>query len=385
MPKLEPHLQKALLYDASLSKNQFELVRKYLIVALGYNPFQPVSMIKALDVEVFQPTHLSFKEDKQNKMSHYRPVDEASKWHWTRQQQDLQRRRYQKNRKCHIVFGGDHGQGAFRAVATILLLSKGHVHKYELELENDFLCGFIECKKDNAVTLNYSLAKPLNDSLKRTGPELVFCQDEDSNRFIEWGRTDEISRREGIIVLHSVDVELFMVGDLKFQLMVEGRVGSGHWCARCKLGKTEWSNAESCIACGEAWTWEKIAAQKQSAARIQQQKKRQPKPNETRGCVQPPIFDAIPVQNYLTPVLHDVDLFTNTVKSLFDSYVDYRLENRPKEVLEVRWAEADGIIDEEEADDRVYTATDLLKTAKALGNPLLITEAKESLEAAKEN
>ncbi|CAB9518029.1 unknown protein [Seminavis robusta] len=385
-PKMEPHHQKAMLLDASLSKHQFELVRMYTIVAIGYNPFQPVAMIKALDVEVFQPTHLTFKEGKRKKMSHYRPVDKVFKWSLDRSMKRLtEAGDLQRIEVCHIVFGADHGQGAFRAVATILLLSKGNVHKYNLALEKDFLCGFIECKKDTYEVITQSLAKPLNESIKRAGPDIVFCQDEDHNRFVEFGRRDEISQREGIIVLHAVDVESFLVGDLKFGGCSQGRDGySTYWCLRCMLGKAEWTNSPNCLECGQPWTWQAMADQRKKAQQIVKDKKRQPRSTEVRGCVQPPIFDAIPVRNYLTPVLHNVDLFTNTIKQMIDGYVDHRLENRPMEFLQARWEEADTIIDERQAEADLECAKDIMDASKEFENAALLTEAKETFKAAEE-
>lgn len=119
--KITPALQKGLMYDAALAKNQFELVRKYTIVTLGYNLWQPESKVKALDVEVFQPIPVQFRDRHRKRICHYRPADQVFKWSLNKKladksvgvfsfngQSDLKRLS-----ECHILFGGDHGQGAF--------------------------------------------------------------------------------------------------------------------------------------------------------------------------------------------------------------------------------------------------------------------------------
>lgn len=50
-------------------------------------------------------------------------------------------------------------------------------------------------------------------------------------------------------------------------------------------------------------------------------------PQDQKGCTESPLFDVIPMENYLLGVLHCVDLFVNTVKDLLDTYIDHRLEN----------------------------------------------------------
>ena len=73
------------------------------------------------------------------------------------------------------------------------------------------------------------------------------------------------------------------------------------------------------------------------------------KPQEKRGLECKPLFDAIPVKNYLAPVLHSVDLFINTAKDLLDAFIDHRIEDRPQELLEARWLEAEMKIAERQA------------------------------------
>ena len=73
---------------------------------------------------------------------------------------------------------------------------------------------------------------------------------------------------------------------------------------------------------------------------------------DRRGLTFKCIFDAIPMHNFIVPILHCVDLFMNSIKDLFDAFIDHRVENRPKEILEKRWKEADKRHEEREMSAR---------------------------------
>jgi hypothetical protein len=74
-PKMDATIHKAMVYDAHLSQTQFKLIRKYVIHTLGYNPFQPESAIRDLDVGLFDATIVPFKDCNRKRMAYYRPID----------------------------------------------------------------------------------------------------------------------------------------------------------------------------------------------------------------------------------------------------------------------------------------------------------------------
>jgi hypothetical protein len=278
LAKIDPSIQKALMYDAHLSQHQFKLIRKYSIVAIGYNMWQPEKRIKALDVDIFAPTHVPFKDGHRKRMAHYRPVDEIFKWKLdivlgrtgVNSSSSSSHHSHQFNNiediaECHIVVGGDHGQGAFRFIANLLLFSKGSdTHKYRVEFEEDFLCGFIECKKDTYEALASTIALPLNESLKTIsqGEELVFLKQSNSKFIVEWGAAKAaVHVQNGAAIIRAVPVQLFLVGDLAFQLLAQGREGmASYWCARCQWGWGHWQsipdNVAACSRTGAAWSWD---------------------------------------------------------------------------------------------------------------------------------
>jgi hypothetical protein len=109
------------------------------------------------------------------------------------------------------------------------------------------------------------------------------------------------------------------------------------------------------------------------------------KPQEQRGFKTKPLFDSISPENYLTPVLHAVDIFLNSAKDCLDAFIDHRLENRPRELLEARWEEADRKIAERKALEELDNAKELLAAAQSLGDEDLVNEAKTVLEEAVTN
>ena len=113
-------------------------------------------------------------------------------------------------------------------------------------------------------------------------------------------------------------------------------------------------------------------------------------PQDHKGLTKPPLFDAIPVQNYLTPVLHACDLFVNSAKDNLDDFIDHRLEDRPIELLQARWLEADKKIKEREALSNYNDAKSLLDDAMITGDndfirrvTEMVKEAEASYKAAK--
>jgi len=406
--RIDPLLQKALVFDAHLAQNQLKLIQKYTIYALGYNIWQPIPKMVELDAEVFPAVRVPFVENNmkvvKRRVCHYRPIDKLLKWKLDRVLRNTSTplrfsgaSNPQKLDSCHVIFGGDHGQKAFRAVVTILIFSKGTVQKFNLEYEEDFLCGFIECKKDTYGVVESTIAKPLNESLKRIrdAEELVFCKAEDGNLFVEWGAAAAAAatHADGATIVRAIPVELFLVGDLAFQLLAQGRDGmAAYWCPRCQWGWSDWQ----CLQCGEpttgeSWTLESMSA-KLFDIRQAEAAGRKVYPQTRRGVTEKTLFDSISFRNFLAPVLHAVDLFLNTAKDMLDSYIDYRLEDRPIAMVNARWHEADMKIAERKALAEVESAEQELLDATLDGDAdtvknatAALTEATSAHKAAKKS
>ena len=385
--KIEVETQRALVCEAHLTQHQLALVRMYSIYALGYNMWQPFEKVKQLDADVFPVTPIEFVDSYRKRSCHYRSIDELLRWSINRTLRD-DNSRVDRITDCHIVMGGDHGQGAFRMVVTVLLFAGS-----ELKHEEDFLCGFIECKKDTYSILQKTIATPLNNSLKRiaAGEELVICEQYtgDKQRSVEWGAAAAAARTDASIVA-AVPVTMFHTGDLAYYSMIQGRPDcASWWCPRCQWGKNDWKTlkAPDEPQVGAAWTKQSM---EEHLIKVKQKKMSKYESKGFKPTSDGPLFDAIPVENTLTPLLHSVDLFVNSVKDLLDHFIDHRLENRPIELLEARRLEADAKIAEREAfkDLEIYeiAVKELQQELQAgVGGDVgpLLQHAMGALEAAK--
>ena len=168
-----------------------------------------------------------------------------------------------------------------------------------------------------------------------------------------------------------------MVGDLSYQLLCQGREGyASFWCAFCMFGKSDWEKTGA-AKIGPAWTLENM---QDMLVKVQSSTKKL-KSHEKKGLTnKQPIFDAIKLENYITPPLHAVDLFINSIKDLFDAYVDHRLEDCPQETLEARWEEADRKEDERKHFQDLKETELLLTASRELGDANLVAEAEAALK-----
>ncbi|CAB9513568.1 unknown protein [Seminavis robusta] len=393
--KIDPYHQKALRAESGMSDRQFEIVRKYTIHHLGRNFWQPMEAVKALDSECFPPFSVKFRDNHRNRACWYRPIDKAFKWLLNRdlaspRSTKLTRANLSQLEECHILLGGDHGQGAFRVVVTLLLFFKDCT----LAFEGDMLCGFIECQKDTYAVLERTITDPLNCSLKRIGNELALCEAPDGSIYAAWGCNSPTVRAYRGVVLRTVPVQMFVVGDCAFLLLVQGREAcSTYWCPFCEWGRDAWQThkMKGCTCKkGKQWTLESMM-ECRHIWQIQKELGPAPSKAQIKGTKEDPLFD-IPLENFLVGPLHVLDLFVNSAKALLDEYVWWRVENISVELEKARVAEALTRMALEVAVEAENQAKQDLDQAKAAGGPqstataqatLLFNEAECSTKAAK--
>jgi hypothetical protein len=223
-----------------------------------------------------------------------------------------------------LVFGGDHGARRFRAVIRLILRNKddGAIAPHSIVLH----VGNIECKKDTRNVLEATIGVPLNESLKRIvgkfiriTPESIFFLDQ---------RPMDIVCPEQTVLMES---RTFVAGDLSFYGTVLGKENmSGSWCTWCTLSKGEWGVVDHPI--GELWSIEKIRNIRQNVlennlAEI---------PQNIRGCTENPLFDAVPVSNYVLSVLHIIIGIGNSLIDGLFEWVEERVEQLTVNEMEAR-------------------------------------------------
>jgi len=375
--KLDPELQQAMMFKANLGVTQMRVVKQFLCYS-NLDILQPETVMRELQVEEFvRPIAIEFREGKGNRKrcAWHVPVDDLLV-HNTNQKLKDTSIDYKNLNKAHIVLVGDHGQGAFRMMATLLLITKpkrrrgnwrhrgqSTEHEYtgtKLSLEVDGLCGYVQCLKDTYQILDDTIAKPMNESLKkiRDKGRVTIFQKPTGNVEICFG---PIHTTQGV-ELASAPVELFMVGDLAFYSMVLGKESmANHWCWRCRLSKSEWTN-DTNTRTGAEWTLENM---EQHLNKLESGELNKKESDQVRGIKSKALY-CIPPKNFLVPSLHNVELFVNTpICKGFMKWVYHRIEQLPLELIDARLENIDLIIELEQTGTELKEAKETVEFLKA--------------------
>lgn len=364
--KLDPESQEAMRFEANLNLSQLRAIKKCLCY-LNLDVPQPESAMQALQVEDYvKPIPIECKEGrgKRRRMSWTAPVDNLLLFD-ANKASDTGTFECDKLHNAHVILVGDHGQGAFRMMATLLLMTKekqtvrGRRHKAvndyigcELALEVDGQCGHAQCKKDTYQVLKDTVAAPTNESLWniRNAGKVMTHQCAIYNR----PKTcfGNVHATQGV-ELASCKAELFMTGDLAFCSMVLGKENMApHWCWRCDMIKQHWTDNVDGPRTGTKWTTDGLKQHRRlvkaglcATAR------------DVRGVTAPALFNDIEVENILAPSLHNTELFVNEPTKLFLRWIHHRIEQLPFELIDARSEAADLVIKEEEATETLAEAT----------------------------
>jgi hypothetical protein len=114
----------------------------------------------------------------------------------------------------------------------------------------------------------------------------------------------------------AIPTKFYLIGDLKFLFMMLGRSGFlGSYCLYCELKQAQWKKKHielNLIYCGaDEWIIEKLASSFLLGAQLDANA-RFPK-----GQKESPIWDFIPVQNVIVPLLHILLGLSNDALSHF--------------------------------------------------------------------
>jgi len=123
--KLDPELQQAMVHKANLGASQLRTVKQCFCCS-NLDMLQPESVMKALQADEFvRPNPIEFREGKgkRKRVAWHIPADDLLVWNAN---QKLEANAFDcKNLdKAHIMMVGDHGQGAFRMMITMLSIAR---------------------------------------------------------------------------------------------------------------------------------------------------------------------------------------------------------------------------------------------------------------------
>jgi hypothetical protein len=230
-----------------------------------------------------------------------------------------------------IIFGGDHGQRAFRAGAKLILRGPTKVVK-------EFPIGEIEISKDNSEILNNTLFGPFNQGILRMTNGRM-CTGPDPDGSIRIIRGDggiyvtfnlDGKREAADSVLKEIPFRVFMTGDLAYYAICHGKENStSHWCPWCVLSHANWQADGHEL--GELWDLEKIT-------KVAEQVANNVEVLREKGVTTKALITTIGLDRYICPPLHILLGIGNTILSDFIGWIDRRdgLEELPQWLLDSR-------------------------------------------------
>jgi len=357
--KLEPKFQQAMMFKSGVNKSQLRTIKSYLCAA-NVDVLQPESVIRSLEANDFvRPIAVDFKEGSRRKVAWYIPVDNLLECN-TNKALEANSFDYNDLHKAHVILVGDHGQGAFRMMVTLLLITKpgrrrANTNEYigsKLALEVDGQCGYVSCTKDTYNILKDTIASPVDHGLRnirQAGHVTIYRDRLDANKVkMSFGNTHTQNT-----VLATAAVELFMVGDLAFYSMALGKESmANYWCWRCPLAKAEWT-ANTNIRVGPAWTQEGLRTHLE---RLRSGELDRKEAHDVRGVKDDVLF-CIEPRNTIVPSLHNNELFVNTPMKSFMKWIHNRIEQIPTELVDARVEYIDLLIQLEVEQEQLADAT----------------------------
>ncbi len=229
-----------------------------------------------------------------------------------------------------VVFGGDHGARRFRAVIHLILRNSRNNNIDPLSVV--ITIGNIDCTKDSWKVLESTIATHLNESLHNVvgkyfviyynGNEPIFTFADEppavlpsTTSFCFWFKS-----------------RTFITGDLAFLATALGKENhSTCWCNWCRLSPKEW--APSGHEKGDLWMIQKINDVRDLVA----DGKLDPHtPGDIKGCTERPLFDSVPVENYILSLLHIIIGMGNTLVDSFLAWIDQWVEKLEQTEIDAR-------------------------------------------------
>jgi hypothetical protein len=278
---------------ANLTYKQLRIMRPFLI-ADDCNILNSEHEIRKLEIHSkIEPIFKDVKEDKVNRKTWRLPVvpvvnEIASAITGA-----------PANSELHIILGADHGQGAWRAALSLVLIdsSQGRVIQQKHQA-----IACIECRKDKRqVLVDSGIPAAINQELHAIKGASI----------------------NGMLV------KIMATGDLAWFSEALGKSNmSGNHCHRCR-----WKRGEKPRHHCNAWTLERL---KTHLERLHSGELNKADKAVESGVVATPLIDAIEPQDYIIGPLHCVTLFINTPFKYLHRWIWNRVEAVPEPLIEAR-------------------------------------------------
>ncbi len=134
--------------------------------------------------------------------------------------------------------------------------------------------------------------------------------------------------------VHSIclTTRTFMTGDLSFYHTIIGKENtSTAWCTWCTLSKAEWSEKNHEL--GDPWTIEEL---NRVCDDVKCGSLNKNQPQDIKGITMRPLFDAIPINNYVLSVLHIIIGIGNSLVDFLFEWIESRVEKLTNDEVAAR-------------------------------------------------
>jgi hypothetical protein len=250
--RLDGETSFAIQSDCNFTHTQMRLLRRYLAAAIGTPLFateRKVKMGLGSDLpEMETGCHVNGRT--------------RIRWHCKKADQVLLRfldalgkSEITNFEHVDVSVSIDHGKGFLRSTLVIVVRGKDGTAQIAASLS----LGSAKCKGDSYDILKNTFAPTINKALHRIK--------NDGYKISVWGRPDKNEEvycklgtepdDESHKLVHQVEVDQWIAGDLKLFMMAAGREHADKtWCFYCDLMSREWKSEESKV--GNLWTNQRL-------------------------------------------------------------------------------------------------------------------------------
>ena len=317
----------AMWEEANINTRQQRTILRHLACYFGRRLTVPLSKIRELEEGALMPTTSSVNVNGKKIHYWYKDIKEAVSHRLNLDGVAYSYGYFTRFDSLDVVVGGDHGQRKSRMVMRLIYRSKSNpdvpavIHTVKV--------GHIDCSKDTREVLKATIGHPINEGIRKIFGKVLIIHRRTSS--ISYGDDSPIADASFDENLIALPINVFITGDLAFLSTLLGKENmSTAWCPWCMLSKTQWSVKDHDR--GELWTLDKIAAIREQVDRNEIPEE----PQHIRGCTQLPLFDSVPIQNYIVPVLHILIGVGNAFVNVLYEFVDERIEKLPEQLIVAR-------------------------------------------------
>jgi hypothetical protein len=324
--KLTAEELQAMVDEGNISQRALRVIRKYLsatslsnrqnvipserkLRALGRSdPLTPI--YKKTRTPDGKTVHYWYKPLDRLLISYLFPVSSRNEWRFLK-----------------FTLGADHGAGA-EQVGVLVEAFSGDKRLIYSEV---FRIGEIECTKETSDILSESLARHVNDGLKKMLKDGVLCEGPGPDGVIQFTDSEasfvcnkQNSEVLASDVINAVPFKVHMTGDMAWYAVALGKENSStNWCWICKLRKTEWQygNFDCGPPQGPLWTLDEL--REAVTSRFKNEK-------SYLGVKRSPLIKKLGPDRYEVPTLH---LQLGITNNLIDCMLRYAQERHGLEKL----------------------------------------------------